>query len=64
MTITSGTADKMTAFNDLTADSIAFSTASEKIGGAVIVIADGTGWLVFPYTTGLGLTAQTATIAT
>ncbi len=45
MTVTAGTADTMTVFNDLTADSVAFSTASAKVGGMITVIGDGTGWL-------------------
>lgn len=61
MTITSGTADKMVVFNDVAADSIAFSTASEKIGGGVRVVSDGSKWLVF---VALGAETQTPTIAT
>lgn len=61
MTVTAATADTITAFNDLTADSIAFSTASEKIGGGVRMVWDGTGWLTFVH---LGIETQTPTIAT
>jgi hypothetical protein len=64
MLVASGTADKVVAFNDQTADSVAFSTSSEKIGGSFVVVADGTGWLVFPFNFGLGTTAQTVTVAT
>jgi len=42
MTVTSGTADTIVTFNDLQADSVAFSTASEKIGGHIIAFTDGT----------------------
>ena len=42
-----GELDTMVVFNDAGADSIAFSTAGEKIGGSIRVICDGTYWLVF-----------------
>ena len=42
MTVTAGTADTAVTFNDLAADSVAFSTASEKIGGHIIAFTDGT----------------------
>lgn len=42
MTITAGTADTAITYNDLAADSVAFSTSSEKIGGHVIAFTDGT----------------------
>jgi hypothetical protein len=42
MTVTAQTADTIVTYNDLNADSIAFSTSSEKIGGAVEIICDGT----------------------
>lgn len=61
VTIASNTADTMTMFNDLTADSIAFSTSSEKIGGGVEVYWDGTGWLTF---VSLGIETQTPVVAT
>jgi hypothetical protein len=48
LTITAGTADTMVVLNDLNADSVSLSTASEKIGGAFDVIGDGTGWIVLP----------------
>lgn len=41
MTVATATADTLVTYNDLTADSIAFSTASEKIGGVVDVWSDG-----------------------
>ena len=46
VTITSGTADKMITFNDAAADSVAFSTSSQKLGGFVEVYSDGAAWLV------------------
>lgn len=48
LTLTAGTADTMVTLADLTADSVALSTSSEKIGGSFEVIGDGTGWLVIP----------------
>lgn len=45
--VESPTADTMTTFNDLTADSVSFATTSEIIGGAWMFTWDGTGWLTF-----------------
>lgn len=42
LTVASATADTLITFNDLTADSVAFSTSSEKIGGVVEVYCNGT----------------------
>jgi hypothetical protein len=61
VTVTAGTADTMVVFNDAAADSIAFSTSSEKIGGMIEIIGDGTGWLTLVH---LGAETQTPTIAT
>lgn len=61
MTVSGSPADCMVAFNDAEADSIAFSTTSEKIGGAVEVVSNGAKWLVFAH---LGAETQTPTIAT
>jgi len=61
MTITSAVADTIITFNDVAADSVAFSTSSEKIGGAVEVYCDGTSLYVLP---ALASEAQTVTIAT
>lgn len=61
VTVTAGTADTMVCFNDAAADSIAFSTSSEKIGAMVEIIGDGTGWLTLVH---LGAETQTPTIAT
>ena len=46
MTITADTADTMVTFNDDAADSVAFSTSSEKVGGAAFVFSDGSKWMV------------------
>jgi hypothetical protein len=50
MTI-AGADEGLVVFNDLTADAIAFSTTSEKIGGAFLAISDGTSWAVVPLAT-------------
>lgn len=44
MTVTAATADTITTFNDLQADSVSFGTGGEKIGGSFILTWDGTGW--------------------
>ena len=61
MVVTAGTADTMVVFNDAFADSIAYQTTAEKIGGYFEVIFDGTGWLT---TLGLAADSQTVTIVT
>lgn len=62
MTVAAKVADTMATYNDLAADSIAFSTSSEKIGGEVEVICDGTTLIALPrFADGR---YQTATIAT
>ena len=60
MTIAGGTVDKMIALNDAAADSIAFSTANEKIGGAALIVGDGTYYYAFNISAG----ANTVTVAT
>ncbi len=55
-----GPADTLVVFNDAAADSVAFSTTSEKIGGAVTAICDGTSWLIMEHIHD----AQTSVIAT
>lgn len=61
--VASAAADTLVVFNDVAADSIAFQTSSEKVGGAIEVIAnaDATKWLVFVH---LGAETQTPTIVT
>jgi len=61
VTVTSATADTIITFNDIAADSVAFSTSSEKIGGSFDVLCDGTSLFVLPR---LASEAQTVTIAT
>ena len=60
MTVASATTDTMTTFNDLTADSVTYSTVSELIGGALRCVWDGTGWLTFA----MAYDTQTQTVAT
>ncbi len=56
--IVAGADEGLVVKNDLTADSIAFQTGSEKIGGAFLAISDGTSWCVAP----LAEETQTVTI--
>ena len=58
--IVAGATGGLVVFNDLTANSIAFQTTSEKIGGAFLAISDGTSWVVVPVAT----ETQTVTVAT
>lgn len=60
MTVKSNTADDLIVFNDTAADSIAFSTASEKTGGMFLAVCNGTKWTVAPIAT----ETQSVTIAT
>ena len=57
--LVAGADEGLVVFNDLTADSIAFQTGSEKIGGAFLAISDGTSWAVVPIAT----ETQTVTVA-
>lgn len=50
VTVQSNTADTMTTFNDLAADSIAWSTLSERAGASAKFTWDGTGWLTQLFT--------------
>jgi hypothetical protein len=59
LTVTATPADSLIVFNDLTADSIALSTAGQKIGGEIEVFCDGTSW----FAAGVSV-AHTFTIAT
>jgi hypothetical protein len=49
VTVTSGTADLMIADDDVAADSLALSTGSEIMGGAIQVVSDGTKWMAMTY---------------
>lgn len=55
-----GADEGLVVFNNLTADNILFGTASEKIGGALLAISDGTSWVVLP----LATETQTVTVDT
>ena len=46
VTLTSDTVDTLIVFNDVAADSVAFSTSAEKVGGAFFVFSDGAKWMV------------------
>jgi len=61
MKVTSGTADTMVVFNDLAADSIAFTTAAEHIGNTIEVWSDGALWLT---RVSIAAEAVTSTIVT
>lgn len=62
MTVATGTVDTLVAYNDLAADSIAFSTSSEKIGGVVDIWSNGVS--VFGAVRTSDPRYQTATLAT
>lgn len=59
--VAAGTAGTMIAMNDAAANSLAFQTANEIIGGSIEVLGDGVSWLTQVH---LGLETQTPTIAT
>ena len=62
VTITSNPIDTLIAFNDIAADSIAFSTAAEKVGNVVLcTCVSATKWLA---EVNLGAETATPTIAT
>jgi hypothetical protein len=47
-TVATATADTLVTEDDLNADSIAFATTNEIIGGGFMAVCDGTGWIVVP----------------
>ena len=59
--VTSDVADTMATFNDLTADTIAYTQASEHVGGGFMLVCDGTSWLASPL---LGAHTQTIAVVT
>jgi len=61
MTVTGGTADTMVTENDAAADSVAFSSLNEKVGGSFTVYGDGTSWLVVSHLPNDGFTVTVAT---
>ena len=50
--------DTIVTLNDAAADSVTFSTSSQKIGACALAICDGAKWIV------INLSTNTATIAT
>jgi len=65
VTLTAQTNGQLVLFNDAAANTVALSTASEKVGGCFRVICDGTSWLVIPLLwPDVGGAAQTATVTT
>jgi hypothetical protein len=58
--VASGTADTMIVLNDIAADSVALSTASEKAGGGFLFTCVGTLWHCAPMTE----ETQTVTVVT
>jgi hypothetical protein len=56
-----GTAGELVVFNDLAANSVAFSTNTEQIGSGMKATCDGTSWLI---RLSLGSETVTPTIAT
>ena len=58
--VTADAANTMMAFNDVTATSVAFTTASEHVGGCFMVFTDGTWWYASAM---LGADSQTITVA-
>ncbi len=41
-----GTAGELTTFNDIAANSVAFSTSSEKVGACIHALCDGVTWMI------------------
>ncbi|MHA2247998.1 MAG: hypothetical protein ACXADY_23830, partial [Candidatus Hodarchaeales archaeon] len=64
ITITADAADTLCCFDDAACDSVAYSTAGDKLGGSFDVFTDGNLWYVMPHTFGDGVATQTITQAT
>jgi hypothetical protein len=62
MSVVAGTADTMVTFNDVAADSLAYSTSSEKVGGYIKMFSAG-GSVVYAIVSGASH-RQTVTVAT
>jgi hypothetical protein len=45
LTVAAPTVDTLIAFNDAAADSVEFSTGGNLIGGAFLIVCDGTNWM-------------------
>lgn len=61
LTATAAAVDTIITYADLAADSVAFSTSSEKIGGSFVVICDGTSLFVLAR---IASSYQNVTVAT
>jgi hypothetical protein len=59
--ISPSSGDDIIGFNDVAADSVRYTDATEQIGGGFYVVGTGTKWLVFVACHGLGATAQIVT---
>lgn len=63
LTVTSSPADSLITFNDIAADSVALSTASELAGGMFELIGlDNSKWAVIAHLSGNGATVQDMTV--
>lgn len=64
VTITAPTADTMVGFNDQGLDSLAWSTAGQRVGSGAHCVWDGTGWLtmLMPGSTSGAQTVATVTL--
>jgi hypothetical protein len=51
--------DTLVALNDTAADSLSLSTASQKIGGVIRAMCDGTSWVVWGGAAGAAVTVAT-----
>lgn len=63
VTLTAGTTDTIVGIGNAAADTIAISTASKKVGGAIEVLWDGTNWLAFVSTMNDGTNTTQVTLA-
>ena len=61
MIVAAGTADTLVVVNDLTADSLAAQTSSQKIGAVIECYCDGTAWFAWGTAVGAGGDTGTAT---
>lgn len=55
--VATATADTLVTVNDAATDSLAMSTASQKIGAAMKLVCDGTAWIALGETVGITYTA-------
>lgn len=66
MTVVSAEGDNMVVFNDLQADSVAFSSANKIVGASMFVRSNaaGTAWYCFPHGWNTGTNGATFTLST